>query len=54
MARVLTDAGTTIGLKFVPDTLTITSGPVAGSDLHVSTDSATLMSTGARTADSER
>lgn len=40
----LTDAGTTIGLKFVPGTLTITSGPVAGSDLHVSTDSATLMS----------
>lgn len=38
-----TDVGETVGLKFVPGALTVTSGPVAGSDLTVSADSATLL-----------
>lgn len=38
------DAALTIGLKFVPGTVTVTSGPVPGADLHVRTDAETLVS----------
>lgn len=38
------DVGVTIGLKFVPGTVTVTGGPVPGADLRISTDSETLMS----------
>lgn len=37
------DAGVTVGLKFVPGALTVTSGPVAGADLRVTTDADALM-----------
>ncbi len=38
------DAGVTIGLKFVPGALTVTSGAVPGADLRITTDAETLMS----------
>lgn len=37
------DAGVTIGLKFVPGTLTVTSRPVPGADLRITANSETLM-----------
>jgi hypothetical protein len=37
------DAGVTIGLKFVPGSLTVTSGPVAGANLRITTDSDALL-----------
>lgn len=37
------DAGVTVGLKFVPGTLTVTSGPVPGADLRITANSETLM-----------
>jgi hypothetical protein len=40
----VSDAGVTIGLKFVPGTLTVTSGPVPGADIRIATDAETLMS----------
>lgn len=38
------DAGVTIGLKFIPGALTVTSGAVPGADLRITTDAETLMS----------
>jgi hypothetical protein len=37
------DAGVTIGMKFVPGILTVTSGPVPGADVHIVTDADSLM-----------
>jgi len=37
------DTGQTIGLKFIPGTLTVTSTPVPGADIRIVTDSETLM-----------
>jgi hypothetical protein len=37
------DAGVTVGLKFVPGSLTITSGPVAGADVRVVADADTVL-----------
>lgn len=37
------DAGVTIGLKFVPGTLTVTSGVVPGADLKITANAETLM-----------
>lgn len=38
------DAGATLGLKFVPGTLTIASGSVPGADVRITADSETLLS----------
>jgi hypothetical protein len=37
------DAGVTVGLKFVPGTLTVTSAAVPGADVRLVTDAATLL-----------
>ena len=37
------DARVTIGLKFVPGAMTVTSGPVPGADIRITTDADTLM-----------
>jgi hypothetical protein len=37
------DRSSTVGLKFVPGTLTVTSGPVPGADVRVTADAETLM-----------
>lgn len=37
------DAGVTIGLKFVPGTVTVTSGRVPGADLRIRADADTVM-----------
>ena len=39
----VSDTGQTIGLKFVPGTLTVTSTPVPGADVRIVADSETLM-----------
>lgn len=36
-------AGVTVGLKFVPGTLTVTSAPVPGADVRIETEAETLM-----------
>lgn len=40
----VSDADVTIGLKFVPGCLTVTSSPVPGADVRLTVDTATLMS----------
>lgn len=37
------DAGVTVGLKFVPGTVTVTSAPVPGADVRLTTDAQTLL-----------
>ncbi len=37
------DAGVTIGLKFVPGTVTVTSAAVPGADVRITADAATVM-----------
>lgn len=37
------DAGVTVGLKFVPGTVTVTSGPVPGADVRITADGQTLL-----------
>ena len=37
------DAGVTVGLKFVPGALTVTSGPVPGADVRLVADADTLL-----------
>lgn len=39
----VSDADVTIGLKFVPGCLTVTSDPVPGADVRLTADAATLM-----------
>lgn len=37
------DAGVTIGLKFTPGSLVVTSGPVPGADLRITADADTVL-----------
>lgn len=37
------DAGVTVGLKFVPGTVTVTSAPVPGADVRITADGQTLL-----------
>lgn len=39
----VTDAQVTVGLKFTPGAVVVTSGPVPGADLRISADSETML-----------